>query len=67
MSAETFEPQYWFGFRVHGGQAIPCGPYRTREEALSERQRAKAADCSLSPPFVATTKEEAEERARTLT
>ena len=64
---EEVEDKYWFGFRqTHPkppGRAIACGPYKSYEEAKLEREKAKAWDCSVSIPFVAKTKEDADEKA----
>jgi hypothetical protein len=66
MSPEN-KAKYWFGFRqTHPqppGRAVACGPYNSYEEAKLEREKAKAWDCSVSVPFTAMTKEEAEEKA----
>lgn len=69
--AKMTENTYWFGFRqtrpAPPGKAVPCGPYRTREIAKLEREKAKAWDCAVSIPYVALSKEEAEKRAEELT
>jgi hypothetical protein len=66
MSQET-EGKYWFGFRQTypqpPGKGISCGPYNSYGEAKLERAKAKAWDCSVSVPFFAKTREEAEEKA----
>lgn len=68
-SSETL--QYWFGFRQilpkPPGKAVQCGPYRSYDEAIKERQRMKAWDASVSVPFTADTAEEAIVRAEELT
>ena len=59
---------FWFGFRqTHPGppsQAIACGPYASYDEAKRERESAKKWDCDVSIPFAASTKAEAEAKAR---
>lgn len=59
---------WWFGFRQTvpkpPGQAIPCGPYMTYDEATKEGGRAKAWDCEVSTPYTASTKEEAAQKAK---
>ncbi|MFH1372441.1 MAG: hypothetical protein ABII79_01410 [bacterium] len=60
--------KYWFGFRQTSpkppGQAIACGPYSTQEEARIEREKAKAWDCEVSIPYMASTQKEAKEKAK---
>lgn len=63
--------KYWYGFRqthpAPPGRAVACGPYSSWEEAKLHRERAKAWDCSVSIPFAAETKEEADKRAEETT
>jgi hypothetical protein len=54
--------KYWFGFKVKGGSAIACGPYK-QDEINKERNRAKAPDAEISTWFIADSEEEAQERA----
>ena len=56
---------YWLGFRQKpDGKTIIQGPYFTNEEAHTERTKKQALDYEISTPFVAKTKEEAEERVK---
>jgi len=60
------EMKYYFGFRQTSpappGQWVICGPYETRDEAISARQNSRAWDCQITVPFVASSEEEAENR-----
>ena len=60
--------KWWFGFRQTTpkppGQSIANGPFDSYEQAKSERERSKALDCEVSIPFAATSKGEAEEKAK---
>lgn len=60
--------KWWFGFRQTipkpPGQAIACGPYESYDKAKAERKRTKASDCEVSIPFTASSKDEAEEKAK---
>jgi hypothetical protein len=60
--------KWWFGFRQTSpkppGQAIACGPFGSYDEAKGERERSKAWDCEVSIPYSATSKEEADEKAK---
>ena len=60
----TENMKYYFGFRVTGptGEWVVCGPYNTREQAKVERNNSKAADCYVTIPFVASSKQEAENK-----
>lgn len=62
------EKKYWFGFKQTlpkpPGHAIVCGPYNSRDEAMRERENSKAWDCEVSIPFIAASKQEAEEIAK---
>lgn len=62
------EGKWWFGFRQTSpkplGQAIACGPYESYKKAKVERQNSKAWDCEVSIPYSASSKEEAEEKAK---
>lgn len=64
--------EYWFGFKQFSqgsaGGAVACGPFKTRDDAMRERERCKSAgDAMVSIPFVARSKAEAEEKARKFT
>ncbi len=59
------EIKHWFGFKLKsGGKVIVCGPYSSNDEVKLEREKSKAWDCEVSVPFIASTKEEAEERVK---
>lgn len=51
--------KYWFGCRQINpeppGKAITCGPYNSREEAIRERDRARAWNFRITVVFVADT------------
>jgi hypothetical protein len=59
--------KYWFGCRQISpeppGKAIACGPYDTKEEAIRERDRARAWNFRITVVFVADTEEEAGKKA----
>jgi hypothetical protein len=59
--------KYWLGFRVHGGRVTAMGPYGSREEAMAERERAKAPDCTVGIPFLAPDKTTADKDAHKYT
>ena len=58
------DTKYYFGFR----QIIPrpprkwvlCGPFDSLDQAKTERKKAKAPDCQVTTPFIASTEDEAE-------
>jgi len=62
------DEKWWFGFRQTipkpPGQAIAYGPYESYDKAKTERKRSKARDCEVSIPFAASSKDEAEEKAK---
>ncbi|GAB6075124.1 hypothetical protein [Desulfurobacterium crinifex] len=62
------ERKYWFGFRqTHPpppGEWVPCGPYSSYEEAMRERNKAKAWDSQVTAVFTASNKEEAKEKLK---
>ena len=62
------DEKWWFGFRQTSpkppGQAIACGPYESYEKAKAERESSKAWDCEVSIPYSASSKKEAEEKAK---
>lgn len=57
---------YYFGFRQTKpgppGHWVACGPYDTYDQAMSARDNSKAWDCEVTVPFVANSKEEAENK-----
>ena len=59
--------KYWFGCRQISpeppDEAIACGPYDTKEEALRERDRARKWNCRVTIVFTAETEEEAGKKA----
>lgn len=61
--------KYYFGFRQiipkPPGQAVAYGPYGTFEDAIKARDFEKHNyDCEVSIPFSASTKEEADKKAK---
>lgn len=59
---------YWVPFKIQeeGCSFVACGPYKTRDEAMSARESMKRKSLLneyVGIPFLARTKKEAEERA----
>lgn len=67
MSSES----YWLGFRQTepkpAGKVVLLGPFANHETAITERNRSKAWDCSISAPFLALNRTEALTKADMLT
>ncbi len=62
--------QYWFGFRQTNpkppGSIVVCAPYKPLQEPSLARHNAKAWDASVSEPFSAASREDAEVKAKSL-
>ena len=61
------EQKYWLAFKGENGNIWVEGPYPDHDTAMAERQRAKLAirwPGAVSAPMVASSKQEAEERAK---